>query len=87
MLEQQMAAIRKFKMSYPFDAHIPYSYKGNDAEFLTADGGTLMEEAIIKMIIGEMPLSDWEKTLNTYNSIEGDILAAVWTKQYKEFVG
>ncbi len=87
MRDQQMQTIRGFEMNYPFDAHIPYNYDGTEAEYLTADGGTLMEEAIIKMVIGETPLSEWGSVLATYNAIEGDILSAVWTEQYNAFIG
>jgi ABC-type glycerol-3-phosphate transport system substrate-binding protein len=73
--------------SYPFDTHIPYKYKGTEAEFLTADGATLMEEAITKMVIGEMPLSEWDRVLARYNAIEGDVYSKVWTDQYYEFTG
>jgi putative aldouronate transport system substrate-binding protein len=83
-----MDDIRKFnEPNYPFDAHIPYNFKGTDAEFLTADGRTLMEETLVKMVIGDMPLSEWDRTLATYNRIEGDILSKVWTDQYYAFTG
>jgi putative aldouronate transport system substrate-binding protein len=83
-----MDTIRAFpEPNYPFDAHIPYNFKGTDAEFLTADGRTLMEETIVKMVIGDMPLSEWDRTLATYNRIEGDILSKVWTDQYYAFTG
>jgi putative aldouronate transport system substrate-binding protein len=83
-----MDTIRAFpEPNYPFDAHIPYSFKGTDAEFLTADGRTLIEETLVKMVIGDMPLSEWDRTLATYNRIEGDILSKVWTDQYYAFTG
>ncbi|MDR1541412.1 MAG: extracellular solute-binding protein [Clostridiales bacterium] len=86
MRTKQMEEIRAYEMNYPFDAHIPYNYKNTDAEFLTADGATLLEEAIIKIIIGESRLEDWPAAVATYNSIEGDILSQVWTEQYNDFV-
>jgi hypothetical protein len=83
-----MDVIRSFpEPNYPFDAHIPYNLKGTDAEFLTADGRTLIEETIVKMVTGDTPLSEWEKVLATYNKIEGDILSKVWTDQYYAFTG
>jgi len=83
-----MDTIRAWKASnYPFDAHIPYTYKGTDAEFITADGSTLIQEAITKMVIGQMPLSEWDKVLAQYNAIEGNIYSKVWTDQYYAFTG
>jgi ABC-type glycerol-3-phosphate transport system substrate-binding protein len=73
--------------NFPFDAHIPYSTKGTDAEFVTADGSTLMEEAIIRMVTGQMPLSEWGRVVAQYNAIEGDIYSKVWTDQYYNYTG
>jgi len=83
-----MDTIRSWKASnYPFDSHVPYTYRGTDAEFITADGSTLMQEAITKMVIGQMPLSEWDKVLAQYNAIEGNIYSKVWTDQYYAFIG
>jgi len=83
-----MQTIRGFgPAAAPFDAHIPYDFIGTDAEFLTADGATLIEESVIRIVIGEMPLEEWPSIIELYNSIEGDILSAIWTQQYWDFVG
>ena len=83
-----MDKIRGFRASnYPFDSHIPYSTRGTDAEFLTADGSTLMQEAVIRMIIGQQPLSEWPRIQTQYNNIEGNILSRVWTEQYYRTIG
>jgi ABC-type glycerol-3-phosphate transport system substrate-binding protein len=73
--------------NFPFDEHIPYSYKGTDAEFITADGSTLINEAIIRIVIGQLPISEWERVRVQYNAIEGDIYSKVWTQQYYDFIG
>jgi len=79
--------IKGFKASnYPFDSQVPYNVKGTDAEFLTADGNTLINETVTKMVIGQMPLSEWPRIQAQYNAIEGDILSKVWTDQYYAFM-
>ena len=83
-----MDQIRDFQASnYPFDAHIPYNVRGTDAEFLTADGNTLIDETVIRMVIGQMPLSEWPRVQAQYNAIAGDILSRVWTDQYYTLTG
>ena len=83
-----MDTIRGWNASnFPFDAHVPYSLRGTDAEFLTADGVTLINESVIRMVIGQMQLSEWPRIRSQYNSIEGDILSRVWTEQYYSFLG
>lgn len=65
-----------------FDAGITYSYSGTDAEFLTNDGFTMVEEAITKIVLGQMDINEWDKVHETYMAIEGDVYSQVWTDQY-----
>lgn len=82
------AILRKAPYTFlePFDSFIPYSDIGTPAEKLTGDGKTLIEETRIKVIIGELSLEDWDKTIAKYNSIEGDIRSQVWTAAYDGFI-
>lgn len=85
--QRHIDIIRGFKMKYPFDSHIPYKMQGTPAENLTGDGVTLMNEGMIKYIIGTMNDQDWDKAVETFMKIDGNIRSEVWTKQYKEFTG
>jgi hypothetical protein len=68
----------------PFDAGVVYVTKGTPAEFLTGDAKTKLLEAVVKVIIGQMTLNDWDQALAEYMRAEGNILSEVWTKQYFE---
>ena len=68
----------------PFDEGVVYVTQGTPAEFLTGDGKTKLQEAKIKVIIGEMDLDDWDDEVAEYMEIEGNTLSEVWTKQYYE---
>lgn len=75
------------KLIAPFDSHIPYTDKGTKAELLTGDGKTMIEEARMKLILGESTEAEFDKALEKYMEIEGNIRSEVWTRQYKEFTG
>lgn len=81
-------AIRGSKAVFyePFDSFVPYTVKGTPAERLTGDGTTLLTEARAKYIMGLIDLAGYRKALEKYMQVEGNILADVWTKQYKDFV-
>ena len=76
-----------FNMVPAFDTIVGYDCTGTDAEFLTGEGFTMIEEAITKIVIGQMDISEWDRVIDTYRSIEGDTYSAVWTQQYHEFAG
>lgn len=76
-----------FAIMSSFDAGISYSYTGTDAEFLTNDGWTMLEEAITKIVIGQMGIDRWDSVVQTYKAIEGDVYSAVWTQQYNAAKG
>lgn len=82
---QLQTQIRGFEMLYPFDSHIPYKTVGTEAEFLTADGLTLLHENIVKIILGQQELDSWDAIIEQYMEMEGNIRTEVWTEQYQEF--
>ncbi|MBQ4579205.1 MAG: hypothetical protein IJA83_00960, partial [Clostridia bacterium] len=71
----------------PFDYYVPYDLNGTDAEFLTDDATTLIKEAMEKALVGELTEAQWYETVETAWEIDGQIRSAVWTEQYKSFVG
>lgn len=70
-----------------FDAGIAYNYAGTEAEMLTNDGWTMVEEAATKIILGQMSIDEWDHVVETYKAIEGDVYSAVWTEQYNAAKG
>ena len=70
-----------------FDAIITYDYTYTDAEFLSNDGYTAIEEAITKIVLGQMDISQWDSVISTYKATEGDIYSKVWTEQYHQAAG
>lgn len=70
-----------------FDAGVSYTYTDTDAEFLTNDGYTMVEEAITKIVLGQMDINEWDKVLATYKAVEGDVYSQVWTEQYNAAKG
>ncbi|NBD22964.1 type 2 periplasmic-binding domain-containing protein [Paenibacillus glycinis] len=87
-IEYRMRDIYKdYKFVEPFDAAIPFTLTGTPAENLTGDGATKIAESQIQYIIGAIDEAGWDKAVEDYMKIEGDILTEVWTKQYQEFKG
>lgn len=70
-----------------FDYYVPYDLNGTDAEFLTDDAKTLMDEAMEKALVGELTEAEWNQAVQTAWEIDGQIRSAEWTKQYHDFVG
>ena len=70
----------------PFDYYVPYDLNGTDAEFLTDDAYTLIDEAMEKALVGELTEEQWNETVATAWEIDGQIRSAVWTEQYNNFV-
>ncbi len=71
-----------YTMLPAFDAIVAYDYTNTDAEYLTNDGYTAVEEAITKIVIGQKDISEWDRVVEQYKAVEGDIYSAVWTEQY-----
>jgi putative aldouronate transport system substrate-binding protein len=76
-----------YSYAEPFDAAIPYNLKGTPAETITNDGKTKVEEARIQRIMGKIDGAGWEKAVQDYMKLEGNILTEEWTKQYKAYTG
>ena len=60
---------------------------GTDAEFLTDDAQTLIDEAMEKALVGELDENGWNEAVQTAWETDGKIRSAVWTEQYHAFVG
>ena len=69
------------------DYDVPYDLRGTDAEGLTGDGQTMLEEAKVRFVLGEIDRSEWESVVHEYRMIEGDLLSRVWTAQFREHRG
>ena len=70
----------------PFDYYVPYDLNGTDAEFLTDDAQTLIDEAMEKALVGELDENGWKAAVETAWETDGKIRSEVWTKQYHAFV-
>lgn len=77
----------EFKYVEAFDHFVPYVTKGTPAENLTKDGDTMMEEAKEKFILGQISGEDWDKAVQKYMELQGNVLSELWTKQYNEAIG
>ena len=74
-----------YKFVEKFDAAVPYVLRGTEAELFTGDGVTMIEEARFRYITGEIDLDEWNRVVDSYMDMEGNVLSEVWTKQYNEF--
>ena len=70
----------------PFDYYVPYDLNGTDAEFLTDDAQTLIDEAMEKALVGELDENGWNEAVKTAWETDGKISSEVWTAQYHAFV-
>lgn len=69
------------------DWFVPYDLSGTEAEFLTGDSNTIINEACAKVVTGEWGEEEWNQAVNTAWTSEGEIYSRVWTEQYHAFVG
>jgi hypothetical protein len=60
-----------------------FNMVGTPAEFLNGDGQTLLDEAVIKTVIGEQDISEWDATVAKYMELEGNIISQVKTEQFQ----
>ena len=47
----------------------------------------MIEEALTKMVLGQMSIDEWDNVIASYKALEGDIYSAVWTEQYNAASG
>lgn len=69
------------------DWFVPYNLTGTEAEFLTGDSDTIINEATAKIALGEWGEEEWNQAVQTAWETEGQIYSKVWTEQYHAFVG
>ena len=69
------------------DWFVPYDMTGTEAEFLSGDSNTTINEACAKIVTGEWGEDEWNAAAKQAWDAEGNIYSAVWTEQYHEFVG
>ena len=69
------------------DWFVPYDLSGTEAEFLTGDSNTIINEACAKVVTGEWGESEWNQAVQTAWDSEGEVFSRVWTEQYHAFVG
>lgn len=69
------------------DWFVPYDLNGTEAEFLTGDSDTIINEACAKIVTGEWGEEEWNQAVASAWASEGEIYSGVWTKQYHDFVG
>lgn len=68
------------------DWFVQYDWTGTSIELSMEEGETLMGENIIKMIIGEKPLSDWDALIQEYRKIHADKYIELANIQYQEYL-
>lgn len=68
------------------DWFVPYDMTGTEAEFLSGDSDTTINEACAKVVTGEWGEEEWNAAVKQAWESEGSIYSAVWTEQYHEFV-
>lgn len=69
------------------DWFVPYNLTGTEAEFLTGDSDTIINEACAKIVIGEWGEEEWNQAVQSAWESEGKVYSSVWTEQYHAFVG
>ena len=81
----RVAAITKDWFYYENNSTVyVFNTAGTEAEFLTGDGGTLLDETFINIIYGVAPIDDWDKAVEQYWALEGETYSKVYTEQYLE---
>lgn len=68
------------------DWFVPYDLTGTEAEFLTGDSDTTIDETCARIVTGEWGEEDWNNAVQTAWETEGQIYSEVWTEQYHAFV-
>lgn len=68
------------------DWFVPYDLAGTEAEFLTGDSDTVINEACAKVVLGEYGEEQWDAAVEDAWNSEGSIYSEVWTEQYHSFV-
>lgn len=64
--------------------HFFFDYTNTEAEYFTGDGQTMLDEAMLKIIYGEMPVEEWDNVVANYMKLEGNTYSEIWTQQYNE---
>ncbi len=67
------------------DWFVPYDLTGTEAEFLTGDSDTVINEACAKVVSGQWGESEWKSAVEEAWNTEGKIYSEVWTEQYHAF--
>lgn len=62
----------------------PFSYVGTEAEFITNDGQTLLDEAILKIIYGQQDIDTWDAVVEQYMELGGSTFQKIKTEQWRE---
>ncbi len=78
--------INETETTYAFDYYVPYSVVGTEAEMLTDDAATFIDEATTRVIYGEYSEEDWNAAVQQAWEIDGQIRSKVWTEQYHNAV-
>lgn len=77
--------MNKIGYIYKPDWFVDYKWKGTAVENTMNDAATLIEEAIVKIIIGQRPIDDWDKVLEQYRKMYADKYIELATKAYNEY--
>ena len=67
------------------DWFVAYQWKGTPVETNMADAQTLIEEAMVNIIIGKRPVSDWDKVIAQYRKMYGDKYVELAKQMYREY--
>ena len=67
------------------DWFVPYDLTGTEAEFLTGDSDTVINEACAKVVSGQWGEAEWKSAVEEAWNSEGKIYSEVWTEQYHAF--
>ncbi len=66
------------------DAYLTYNWKGTPVDAGMQDAETLIQEAKVKIILGERPIEDWDRVIRQYRGMFGDKYIELATKQYND---
>ncbi|GHU79822.1 hypothetical protein FACS1894191_3510 [Clostridia bacterium] len=59
-----------------------FVYDGTEADGIGNDGETLIQEVMMRIIYGEDSIDAWDKAVQDYMRIQGDVQSRVMTEQY-----